>query len=528
MDSRQVPWLPDNSSFVANARPRSSFAHSSSSSHAAALAHRNKRARSTSLSSDSSTQDDDRNDDSRLDDTKWYYDESGTTTTTQNEGGDDASLNVGMRMLLKLGWTQGKGLGKDLQGRVDPIDPKENSAMMGLGKQRMDNEMIELTVQSGARQLESTRFAKETDDQRKARMERAAQVAQVKADVAATLDKFRCDICDKAYANVSQYNEHLNSYDHHHRARFVATKQAEKERLLATGAADKRREKERKREEKELARAMGVSAVKPVLLTSTSKPSMNKQEAPMSAAAAPKRGGWAKIGDTATTTATAPSRGFVPVGSATSSTSSVSNDPTVRSGNNGGRVGGGFKKTGWTSTGFEPRVASERPSDRTETATLSSKMTAPRFESAGSFDLDKSTFGGERPSSTRPQAVVDTVMVPAGLPPPMPPSEAAPPPPPPPPLGHDASGWSTLQRQSTPAAATMPLERGTLLTRDATRQLHPALVDQPVAPDARRIVEVEQVLPADRTDKNKETTANVRKDHNNWNKWQQSGKLKKR
>lgn len=24
--------------------------------------------------------------------------------------------NVGMRMLLKLGWTQGKGLGKELQG----------------------------------------------------------------------------------------------------------------------------------------------------------------------------------------------------------------------------------------------------------------------------------------------------------------------------------------------------------------------------------------------------------------------------
>ena len=39
-----------------------------------------------------------------------------------------------MQMLLKLGWSQGKGLGKELQGRVNPIDPSSNFGSMGLGK----------------------------------------------------------------------------------------------------------------------------------------------------------------------------------------------------------------------------------------------------------------------------------------------------------------------------------------------------------------------------------------------------------
>lgn len=77
------------------------------------------------------------------------------------------------------------------------MQPAENSAMLGLGKARMDNEMIESTISAGPRELESQRIAKETPDQLKARMDKAAHMRKIKEEVADTLQKFCCEICDK-------------------------------------------------------------------------------------------------------------------------------------------------------------------------------------------------------------------------------------------------------------------------------------------------------------------------------------------
>lgn len=69
--------------------------------------------------------------------------------------------------------------------------------MMGLGKARMDNEMLESTISAGPRELESQRIAKETTDQRQARLEKAQHMAKIRTEIAETLQKFVCDICDK-------------------------------------------------------------------------------------------------------------------------------------------------------------------------------------------------------------------------------------------------------------------------------------------------------------------------------------------
>ena len=72
---------------------------------------------------------------------------------------------------------------------------------------------------------------------------------RIKADVSAALRKFHCDICAKQYANAMEMEQHLSSYDHHHKKRL-----AEAKALMADRTRDERARKELKRQEKEAAR----------------------------------------------------------------------------------------------------------------------------------------------------------------------------------------------------------------------------------------------------------------------------------
>jgi len=44
-------------------------------------------------------------------------------------GGD----NIGNKLLQKMGWSHGQGLGKTNQGRTDPIEARRRNQMAGLG-----------------------------------------------------------------------------------------------------------------------------------------------------------------------------------------------------------------------------------------------------------------------------------------------------------------------------------------------------------------------------------------------------------
>ncbi|XP_061601358.1 uncharacterized protein LOC133463695 [Cololabis saira] len=61
-----------------------------------------------------------------------------------------------------------------------------------------------------------------------------------------------CELCDKQYVRHQQYDNHINSYDHHHKQRLKELKQREFYRALA--CRRQRRRREEKREEKALKR----------------------------------------------------------------------------------------------------------------------------------------------------------------------------------------------------------------------------------------------------------------------------------
>ncbi|XP_069395324.1 uncharacterized protein [Paralichthys olivaceus] len=63
---------------------------------------------------------------------------------------------------------------------------------------------------------------------------------------------FYCELCDKQYVRHQQYDNHINSYDHHHKQRLKELKQREFYRALA--CRRKRRRREERREERVLRR----------------------------------------------------------------------------------------------------------------------------------------------------------------------------------------------------------------------------------------------------------------------------------
>ncbi|KZT74816.1 hypothetical protein DAEQUDRAFT_7917 [Daedalea quercina L-15889] len=212
------------------------------------------------------------------------------------------SSNKGFLMLAKLGWVEGQPLGLSGDGRVDPVPFYVKNDLTGLGKTNQDVRMIETTV-AQRRELDSERQTKETEEQRRAREDLVARRAAVQSEISTTLKAFYCELCDKQFQNVAQYDEHTNSYAHHHKARFRDMQLAARASRHTQEELDRRKEKERKREEKELrkvAKAAGIKITKPpVSLISpapTSVTAASTSATDESKASGFKKTGWASIG----------------------------------------------------------------------------------------------------------------------------------------------------------------------------------------------------------------------------------------
>eukprot|EP00124_Ichthyophonus_hoferi_P001213 Ihof_evm6s58 gene=Ihof_evmTU6s58 len=158
-----------------------------------------------------------------------------------------AKTNVGYKLLEKMGWKEGTGLGRNGTGRVDPIRHDDQLGFMGLGKWQLDMDYAEVAL------AERRKLEVEVEDTEARKTKREAAVAKQDA-TAAELKKinevFYCDICNKGYTKVSDWENHLSSYDHHHVKRFKEMKEAMKNRNQSQG--ENLKKKEKKRMEKEL------------------------------------------------------------------------------------------------------------------------------------------------------------------------------------------------------------------------------------------------------------------------------------
>ncbi|KAL0575025.1 hypothetical protein V5O48_006926 [Marasmius crinis-equi] len=232
------------------------------------------------------------------------------------------STNKGFALLANMGWSEGQPLGLSGDGRVDPIPFQMKSDSTGIGKSSQDARMIESTV-SQRREMDSERQQKESEEQRQAREDAVARRTALASEISDTLKAFYCSLCDKQFQNVAQYDEHTNSYAHHHKARFRDMQASA--RMKPQEEIDKRKEKERKREERELRKMAAASGIRMAKQPTNPGPAMLSNDPAPVERPSGSTGGWASV-------------------STSTNTSSGSNS--------------GFKKSGWATVGATATVNS--------------------------------------------------------------------------------------------------------------------------------------------------------------------------
>jgi uncharacterized protein (UPF0297 family) len=121
---------------------------------------------------------------------------------------------------------------------------------LGVGKAE---ELMDYHISSTAqrRALDSEKQLEETEEEKLKRQMETLKKEEVKSDIKETLRAFYCELCDKQYSKISEYEQHLQSYDHHHKKRFKDMRDTSKKSEGAIAERESRRERERKREERE-------------------------------------------------------------------------------------------------------------------------------------------------------------------------------------------------------------------------------------------------------------------------------------
>jgi hypothetical protein len=168
-----------------------------------------------------------------------------------------AEDNVGYRLLLKMGYKPGGGLGVREDGIAEPVSCVTGPGRLGVGK-REEEEAYTAAENVERRELEAERQAHETERERVAREARAADEERVRSNRLAVTAAFHCALCSKQYGNHSEMDNHLASYDHHHKKRLAELK--EDERARGREQREAVRSREEKLKDRELERVQAALA----------------------------------------------------------------------------------------------------------------------------------------------------------------------------------------------------------------------------------------------------------------------------
>ena len=121
----------------------------------------------------------------------------------------------------------------------------EQYASLGLGKATEYDEYAVAATET-RKALLAERMVDEDEGERAAREADAARKQDIAEAVQRENAAFYCDICDKQYAKVMEFENHLSSYDHHHKKRFRDMQQEQRARARASKEASGTKRKERK------------------------------------------------------------------------------------------------------------------------------------------------------------------------------------------------------------------------------------------------------------------------------------------
>ena len=101
-------------------------------------------------------------------------------------------------MLLKMGWKAGSGLGKNEQGRKDPVNVEEKQEQLGLG--RMSSELEMARNATAERRMQEAEMEVRLDPERvaelRARWKKAAEKKEaIQVELKEVQSVFYCEVC---------------------------------------------------------------------------------------------------------------------------------------------------------------------------------------------------------------------------------------------------------------------------------------------------------------------------------------------